>query len=178
MSHFMCLTDIVKCNLTDILNESDNPDATLREIIVEMQEGLAGAERAVRTAAGNEKRLRDELDEQKKQISIWSDRAREAVKNNNEAAARDALVRKREHDDLVAGLERELQAADATREHLTTTLRALEARLAHARRHQRTMTGAHRNSAVDATATLPCEDSRSAAINDELDALKRELGQA
>ncbi len=45
-----------------------------------------------------------------------------------------ALLRKREVGDLVAGLEQQLTASLATRDHLQTTLRAIEARRAEAQR--------------------------------------------
>ena len=42
MSYFSRLTDIVTCNLTEILARETDPLAAVGEIIAEMQEGLAG----------------------------------------------------------------------------------------------------------------------------------------
>ena len=84
----------------------------------------------------------------------------------------------------MAGLEQQHQAAVATCEHLTTTLYALEARLAEAKRKQLELaekTGTA-ESAPHATADIPAvasalSPSRSEQIESELAALKRELGQ-
>ena len=45
MSYFSRLTDIVTCNLTELLAREADPAAALEGIIAEMQEGLAGAKR-------------------------------------------------------------------------------------------------------------------------------------
>lgn len=180
MAFFSRLTDIVTCNLTKLLQEADDPQAALDEIIEEMNRGLSGAQRSMKTAQANQDRIQSEVDEHSGKITHWSDEARTSLTAGNEDQARLALVRKREAEDLVAGLKEELQAAKETREHLTRTYRALEARLAEARRRQ--ISGDDFESAADeseAAATAVSDDSSvDAEIEDELAALKRELGQA
>ena len=175
MAYFSRLTDIVTCNLTKLLEEADDPQAALQEIIHEMESGLAGARRSMTTAETNEARIQTEVDEHAQQIAHWTEQARTEVAAGNEDRARLALVRKREADDLVASLKEELDAARETREHLTRTFRALEARLAEARRRE---TGAGGDDTDESTVTegtaTPVDDS----IEDELAALKRELGQS
>jgi phage shock protein A len=65
------------------------------------------------------------------------DQAKAELQKGNEAGARTALMRKQEVADLVAGLMQQHAAAIATRDHLQTMLRALEARLTEARRKLR-----------------------------------------
>ena len=106
-----------------------------------MEDGLSGARRAVEKESRDVQRLRDEIDEHRGQTVTWSDRARDAVTSGDETAARNALLRKREHENLLEGLERELQAATTNLQHFTTTLGALEARLNDARRRQSGLSG-------------------------------------
>lgn len=176
MAYFSRLTDIVTCNLTKLLEEADDPQAALQEIIHEMESGLAGARRSMTTAETNETRIQTEVDEHAQQIAHWAEQARTEVAAGNEDRARLALVRKREADDLVASLKEELDAARETREHLTRTFRALEARLAEARRREAGAAGddADESAASSEGAAAPVDDS----IEDELAALKRELGQS
>ena len=63
MSYFSRLTDIVTCNLTQLLNQATDARAAIAEIVTEMQEGLAGAQRSVNTAVNAEQRLKREIDE-------------------------------------------------------------------------------------------------------------------
>ncbi|MBA3315118.1 MAG: PspA/IM30 family protein [Planctomycetota bacterium] len=179
MTYFSRLTDIVTCNLTDLLKQADDPIATLDEIVLEMEEGLAGARRSVNTAANNAERLRGEIDTHRNQVAIWKESARQAVVGGREDEARIALSRKQELEDVAAGLEQEYGAAVATRDHLETTLRALQARLTDARRKRAELTGepAPPELASPYAAPEPL-GGRNRAIEDELAALKRELGTA
>jgi phage shock protein A len=176
MTYFSRLTDIVTCNLTKLLAEADDPAAALQEIIAEMDAGMAGARRSMQTAQRNEDRIRSEVEEHSGQITHWSDKAKEHLVAGSDDQARLALVRKREVEDLVAGLEQQLVAAEQTREHLATTFRALEARLAEARRRQQG--GADGEESAGGNSATASDSAASSEIEDELAALKRELGQS
>lgn len=137
MSYFSRLTDIVTCNLTDILAQEPDPHSAIQKIVREMEEGLAGAKRSVATASGSVARLAREIGEHQIQADQWMEQAKAELQKGNEPGARTALMRKQEIADVVAGLEQQHAAAIATRDHLQTMLRALEARLTEARRKLR-----------------------------------------
>lgn len=179
MTYFSRLTDIVTCNLTEILSEADDPQAALEEIIREMQEGLAGAKRSVATAQANVDRIRKELDEHQQQVDYWTGQAKQHLQQSDESQARLALVRKQEVVDLIAGLKQQLTAAEATRDHLHTTLRALEARLADAGRRQVELQEGETVPAAATTGThaAAIDSERADAVEAELLALKQELGR-
>lgn len=178
MSYFSRLTDIVSCNLSRLLAEAEDPQAAIADIVQEMQEGLAGARRSVTTATHAEQRLQREIDEHQAQVAAWADKARERLKGGSEDGARQCLLRKREVEDLLAGLEQQHRAAIATREHLATIQRALDARLSEALRRQAEMGIAPPPPAPDAHLSVPAHDGddRSRQIDAELQALKQELG--
>jgi phage shock protein A len=177
MNYFSRLTDIVTCNLNEILARESDPVAALRRIIAEMDEGLAGARRSVSTAATNEQRLRGELGELHGQVEHLTEEARESLRAGDESAARVTLVRRQEVADVIAGLEQQHKAACATRDHLNTTLRALEARLSEARRRMQELEVSPKMRVSASTGqSLPYDDPRSRQIEDELATLKREIG--
>ncbi len=178
MAYFSRLTDIVTCNLTKLIDESEDRATAIAEIIREMEDGLGGARRSMQTASSNETRLAGELAQQAEQVTYWADKARTQLKAGDENQARLSLVRKREADSLVAGLHQQHQAAISTREHLATTFRALEARLADARRRQNELTTGTTAESTAPTTPDPIGTSAAQEIEDELAALKRELGQA
>ena len=192
MAYFSRLTEIVTCNLTTLLSEAADPAVAIREIVLEMEDGVSGARRSCQTAATNEQRLTTEMDTHRTQIAFWTAKAREELGKKNEESAREALLRKREIEDLLAALQQQLQAAAATREQLQTTLRALEARLADARRKEHELTAT--TSLLDtevlesqptavgtgprrADLEVPVDTQRAAQIEDDLEALRRELQQ-
>jgi phage shock protein A len=180
MSFFSRLTDIVTCNLSHLLDQAEDPHAAIAEIIREMREGLSGAQRSVNTASASEERLRIEIESHRTQIEMWTIKAREQLQSGIEAEARQCLLRKREVEDLIAGLSQQHKAAIATKDHLATMQRALEARLAEAIRRQEALGGI----VSEAPSTTPAYLSTPHSVNQdlhreidaELQALKQELG--
>lgn len=182
MPYFSRLSDIVTCNLTAMLQQADDPSVVLADIIREMEEGVAGAERSTHTAVRNVRRIAAEIDDQRRQVVEWVDEAKSRLQAGDEQAARQALLRKREVEDLVAALEDQLRAAESTRDHLQKTLHALQARLADARRRLAQLEAEHPEiTAADAAgvpaASGPADTDRMQEIESELDALRRQLAQ-
>ena len=179
MSYFSRLTDIVTCNLTQLLAQAEDPRAAISEMIQEMREGVAGAQRSVSTAVASEERLRLEMESHQAQIDLWTGKAREQLQAGSEAEARQCLLRKREVEHLIAGLAQQHKAATATRNHLATMQRALEARLSEALRRQESLGFAPMETEPIVPPYLstptPAADDLHREIDAELELLKRQL---
>lgn len=134
MSFYSRLSDIVSLSISDLIEGTPDRLSAIELIIAEIEEGLAGARRSVATADKNQKRLAEELFERSAQTEHWIQAARDAVVANNEDAARQAIIRRRELANLVDGLQHQLESAKSTYDHLLTVLRAVEARHAEALR--------------------------------------------
>ena len=181
MPHFSRLTDIVTCNLTEILNSAADPVLTLREIIAEMDEGLSACRRTVRTSSGNHERLQREINDYEQQKQDWIDRAKHSLSTGDETAAREALTRKVELEGLIAGLRPEMDAAWSTSQHMLRIQKALEARHADASRRLSELTGhvetirLESETAVHSAAAA--EQQKLNEVEAELAELRRQLGQ-
>lgn len=172
MPHFTRLTEIVTCNLSALISAAEDQQATLEEIIREIEEGIRGAERSVRTAMTRVTEIECQIGEQQVQCAEWQTKAREALENQREDLARQALACRKQVDNLIAGLEQQLSAAISTRDHLKTTLHALQARLAEALR-KRTFT-------PQGEPEMPYREeiliiAREDDVEEELAALRREI---
>ena len=177
MPYFSRLTDIVTCSLSDLLAEADEPDRALSEIVAEMEQGVAGAARSVATAAGTVARLEGELAARRGEIDRWDRSAKDELRAGREEQAKAALVRRREARDMVAALEQELETARGTHRHLQTTARALDARLADARRKQAQLAaGDEADFMPHAAPNVPSAGEARTTVDDELEALRKELG--
>ena len=177
MPYFSRLTEIVTCNLTALLDGATDREATLEEIIGEMQEGISGAQRSVRTAGNNVTKVECEISDQLIQSGEWMSKARQALENNREDLARQALSRKKEVENLIAGLEQQLHAAVSTRDHLKTTLHALEARLSDAQR-RRTKEPEEDGSTMMYREETILVSAHADSVEEALAALRRELSGA
>ncbi|REJ71021.1 MAG: hypothetical protein DWQ29_24435 [Planctomycetota bacterium] len=178
MPYFNRLTDIVTCSLTNLLNDADDPQAALAEIIAEIREGVAGAERSSRTAARNVERMTSEIEEQGREVTRWVEAARQHLEEGQEDQARQSLLRKREVEDLIAALEEQRRAAEATHLHLQTTLSALQARLADAARRLSGLQGEAKEPEAFVTTSNrenTSSDPRMAAVEAELSELRKSL---
>ncbi|MCA9083750.1 MAG: PspA/IM30 family protein [Planctomycetaceae bacterium] len=180
MPHFSRLTDIVTCSLTEILQASDDPQTTLKEVLHEMEEGLASARRVAGTSLTNRDRLQTEIANHTAQATHWMEEARRQLTANDEAAARESLIRKREVEDLIQGLQPELQAADATYQNMLRIQKALEARHAEAQRRMVEFSGEapeiRLESETAVHAVTQARQERQSEVDAELEALRRELG--
>jgi phage shock protein A len=181
MSYFSRLTDIITCNLTSMLDREGDAAAALPRIIHEMEEGLQGALRSVKSATLSAERIEKEIGEHSAQIDQLAGEARRELSNGREQDARGLLLWKREVEDVVAGLRQQHQAAVNTRDHLNTILRAVESRLCEARRRQAELETGVRVKAgagpMRNTGTAALADARAREVDAELEALKREMGQ-
>lgn len=130
---FKRISDVLTANLNDLVDRVEDPERMIKQLIREMEENVNSAREGVIDALASEKQLARELDSQRRQSDEWYNRARRAMENGNETLAREALLRKKEHDDLAGNLQGSWQSAKRTSERLKAQLRALEGKLEEAR---------------------------------------------
>lgn len=130
---FKRISDVLAANLNDLVDRVEDPERMIKQLIREMEENINSAREGVIDALASEKQLARELEHQRRQAEEWHGRARLALESGNEALAREALLRKKEHDGIVANLQASWEASRRTGERLKTQLRALEMKLEEAR---------------------------------------------
>lgn len=177
MSYFSRLTDIVTCDLTQLLAQAEDPKVAILEIVREMREGVAGAQRSVNTASASEKQLRLEIETHQAQVELWTTRAIDQIQGGSETEARQSLLRKREVEHLIAGLDQQHKAAVITEKHLSTMQLALEARLSDALRRQETLGVTPQSPSVPhyLDARPAAKNGIHREIDEEIERLKRNL---
>jgi phage shock protein A len=154
MGLFARLTELISANLNSLLDAAEDPERMLAQVIRELEESLSGARQQGARAVAAERRLARELEQNRAEARNWNERARLALAGRREDLARKALARKLEHDDLARVLETQWSAARQGSDEVKAALRALEARLAEARRKQRSLVARHRAAAVRLEAQL------------------------
>ncbi|PIE83582.1 MAG: phage shock protein A [Candidatus Contendobacter odensis] len=132
-SLFQRISDVITANLNELVDRVEDPERMIKQIIREMEENIGSAREGVIDAIASEKQLAKELDNQRQQAEEWHDRACRAMEGGNETLAREALLRKKEHDSIIANLNNAWVSAQRTSARLKSQLRALEARLEEAK---------------------------------------------
>lgn len=130
---FKRISDVLTANLNDLVDRVEDPERMIKQLIREMEENINSAREGVIDALASEKQLAKELDSQRRQADDWYNRARRALETGNETLAREALLRKKEHDGIVANLQASWESSRRTSERLKAQLRALETKLEEAR---------------------------------------------
>lgn len=130
---FKRISDVLTANLNDLVDRVEDPERMIKQLIREMEENISSAREGVIDAMASEKQLAKELENQRRLATECQERARRALAGGNEALAREALLRKKEHDGLVESLQASWESARRTSERLKAQLKALESKLEEAR---------------------------------------------
>ena len=134
MGIFDRLSTLIKSNLNDLISSAENPQKMLNQIIIDMRTQLAKAKQQVAGAIADERRLRDQVDAEYKQVQDWEKRAMLAVQEGRDDMAKQALMRHNEHMTHAQQLETTWHAHKAETEKLKGALRELNDKIEEAKR--------------------------------------------
>ena len=134
MGFFGRLAQLIKSNLNDLISKSEDPEKMLNQVILEMNQQLVEAKKHVAVAIADEKKLQKQFEGEKSVAEEWERKAMMAVRANDDALAKEALLRKKEHQGLADVYkdqwDKQLVAVNA----LKTALRALNNKIEEAKR--------------------------------------------
>ena len=136
MSMFKRISDIIAANINYMLDKAEDPEKMIKQVIYEMYDKIQEARSATAQAIAAEKQLKKELDANQQQLEEWRTKAMQAVEADSDELARKALARKREHEHILAGLQKQWESSHAAADNLKVQLQALQAKLAEAKRKQ------------------------------------------
>jgi phage shock protein A len=106
----------------------------LNQIVLEMSNQLIEAKKQVAQTIGAEKQLAKQLEQETTNATEWERRAMMALRAGNEELAKEALARKKEHDQLAATYEDQWSKQKAAVEQLKKALRMLNDKIEEAKR--------------------------------------------
>jgi phage shock protein A len=141
---FKRINDVITANISDLIDRVEDPEKMIKQIIREMEENIDRAKQGVVEAIASEKLLRRDVEKHQQEAAQWQDKARAALKSGNDELARQALVRKNEHDKILASLTPALESAVNTSASLKAQLKALDAKLDEAKRKRSSLVARQR----------------------------------
>ena len=142
---FRRIRQVLLADVNDLIDQVEDPERIIRQVIREMEENLRHAREGVLDAIAGEKQLARELESHRNQSEKWREKAASALKAGNEGLAREALIRKKEHDAICQDLTPALDAARKTSQNLKTRYREMEDRLSQTRRKRTTLAARQRS---------------------------------
>ncbi|HNS96537.1 MAG TPA: PspA/IM30 family protein [Polyangiaceae bacterium] len=134
MGIFARLAQLIKSNINDLISRSEDPEKMLNQIVIDMNNQLAEATKQVAVAIADEKRLSKHVEQEAANAAEWKRRAEMAIRAGNEELAREALARRKEHEQLRVGFEQQWQKQKAAVDQLKRALRMLNSKIEEAKR--------------------------------------------
>ncbi len=128
------LAQLIKSNINDLINKSEDPEKMLNQVIVDMNQQLVEAKKQVAVAIADEKRLYKQLGNEAKKSEEWERKAMLAVRSGDDDLAKEALLRKKEHDSIAAQYQEQWQRQKTLTDQLKTALKALNHKIGEAQR--------------------------------------------
>ena len=134
MGIFSRLAQLIKSNLNDLISRSEDPEKMLNQVVLDMNTQLIEAKKQVAASIADEKRLAKQLEQEQAKAAEWERGAMMALRNGNEELAKEALARKREHDELATAYQEQWTKQKAAVEQLKKALRMLNDKIEEAKR--------------------------------------------
>jgi phage shock protein A len=106
----------------------------LQQVILDMNTQLVEAKKQVAVAIADEKRLQKQYENEASVAADWERKAMMAIKAGDDALAKEALMRKKEHDGLAATFKDQWEKQATAVNQLKTALRALNNKIEEAKR--------------------------------------------
>ena len=134
MGIFDRLKTVISSNMNDLIAKAENPEKMLNQMIIDMNEQLIESKKAVAMAIADEKRLEREVIDNKAKAEDWEKKAVLAVRAGRDDLAKEALLRKQEHETYVGQLGTQWTAQKESVEKLKVSLRELQTKIEEASR--------------------------------------------
>ena len=134
MGIFSRLGTLIKSNINDLISRAEDPEKMLSQVLLEMQQQLVEAKKAVAVAIADEKRLQKQYNSELDKSKEWERKAMLAVRAGDDQLARQALVRKQEHENIAAQFQQQWIAQKGAVDKLKDALRLLANKIEEAKR--------------------------------------------
>jgi phage shock protein A len=134
MGIFARLATLIKSNLNDLISKSEDPEKMLNQVVIDMANQLIEAKKQVAVSIADEKKLAKQAEQEAANAAEWERRAMLAIKAGDDTLAKEALNRKKEHDQLAVTFKDQWQKQKQAVEQLKTALRLLNNKIEEAKR--------------------------------------------
>ena len=134
MGVFSRLAQLIKSNLNDLISKSEDPEKMLNQVVLDMNNQLVEAKKQVAASIADEKRLAKQYEQEMAHAAEWERRAMMALRAGNEELAKEALARKKEHDQLAETFKDQWTKQKNAVDQLKKALRMLNDKIEEAKR--------------------------------------------
>ncbi len=139
MGIFSRLAALIKSNINDLISKAEDPEKMLEQVVIDMANQLIEAKKQVAVAIADEKRLAKQAEGEAAKAAEWERRAMMAVRAGDDALAKEALQRKKEHDNLAQVYKEQWSKQKKQVDQLKLALRVLNSKIEEAKRKKQVL---------------------------------------
>ncbi len=134
MGIFSRLGSLIKSNINDLISRAEDPEKMLNQVLLDMKNSLVESKKQVAVAIADEKRLQKQFEGETEKVKDWERKAMLAVRASDDNLAKEALVRKQEHETLATQYQQQWVGQKAAVDKLKEALRMLNSKIEEASR--------------------------------------------
>jgi phage shock protein A len=139
MGIFARLAALIKSNLNDMISTAEDPEKMLNQIVIDMANQLIEAKKQVAVSIADEKRLAKQAEGEAAKAAEWERRAMMAVRAGDDVLAKEALQRKKEHEQLAIVFRDQWTKQKKQVDQLKLALRILNNKIEEAKRKKQVL---------------------------------------
>lgn len=177
MGIFARLARLIKSNINDMISSSEDPEKMLNQVVLDMNEQLHEAKKQVAVAIADEKKLAKQAEQEASNAAEWERRAMMAVRAGDDALAKEALARKREHDNLAEQFKLQWQKQKSSVDQLKIALRALNNKIEEAKRKKALLIARKRRAEAQKAIQATMSGLKNASAFETFDRMENEINR-
>ena len=177
MAIFARIADIIQANINDLIDKAEDPEKMVKQLIIEMEEQVDEATRALGQAMGSQKVAAKELADAVAESADWESKAKLALKAGNEILAKKALDAKVGIDQQVTGLQASYDQMTAQVDKMREQVQTLKMKLDEARSRQNVLIARSKVAEAMTDAAVSINTTSVDSAFAKLDALERKIAQ-
>jgi phage shock protein A len=124
---------VFRANLNDLVSKAEDPEKLLEQAVIDMGQDLVQLRQAVAQAIASQKRTEAQYKNNATEADKWYQRAQLALQKGEESLAKEALVRKKSHEETANTLKQQLDSQSSQVEDLKRKLITLESKISEAK---------------------------------------------
>jgi phage shock protein A len=177
MGIFSRLGTLLKSNINDLISKAEDPEKMLNQVLLDMQQQLVEAKKQVAVAIADEKRLQKQFESEGEKSKEWERKAMMAVRAGDDHLAKEALVRKQEHDTIAAQYQQQWMAQKAAVDKLKDALRLLNNKIEEAKRKKNILIARKKRAEAQRTIANTMSGLSDTSAFDTFDRMSKKIDQ-
>ncbi|MBW2527088.1 MAG: PspA/IM30 family protein [Deltaproteobacteria bacterium] len=177
MGIFARLAALIKSNLNDLISSAEDPEKMLNQVVIDMGNQLIEAKKQVAVAIADEKRLAKQAEQEAAKAAEWQRRAMMAIRAGDDNLAKEALARKKEHENLATTFKDQWAKQKKSVDQLKMALRMLNNKIEEAKRKKQILIARKRRAEAQKAIQETMSGMQEASAFETFDRMANQIDQ-